>query len=113
MWKLVVFLFLIVSQCMFSQTKIKKNISAKEAILLSATYKERASWFQEMPQYNQDSSDYYFDKSIKLLEKNKSKFTYELFQIYGYKTDRNEAFFETINLLFCIHHFGFDCSQKV
>ena len=54
----------------------------------SGVFKTKAVWFQEMPQYNQDSSDYYFDKSIKLLEKNMSKFKYELFQIYGYKTDR-------------------------
>ena len=54
----------------------------------SDVFKTKGLWFQEMPQYNQDSSDYYFDKSIKLLEKNKSKFKYELFQIYGYKTNR-------------------------
>jgi two-component sensor histidine kinase len=52
---------------MFSQTKAKKNISVKDAILLSESYKERARWFKDMPQYNPDSSKYYIARSMKVL----------------------------------------------
>jgi two-component system, sensor histidine kinase PdtaS len=67
MRKLVLFLFLIGSQLLFSQAKQKQDISAKEALLLSAKYKEKASWFTDMPQYNIDSTTFYGAKAIAVL----------------------------------------------
>jgi two-component sensor histidine kinase len=68
MKKLILFLFLIISQLLFSQAK--QQLSPKEALLLSAKYKERASWFTDMPQYNNDSTSFYAAKAIKVLNPN-------------------------------------------
>lgn len=68
MKKLILYLFLIISQVLFSQAKQK--LSAKEALRLSDKYKEKASWFTDMPQYNADSTDFYAAKAIKVLNPN-------------------------------------------
>ena len=70
MRKLVLLLFLIVSHGIFSQVKGKKNQSPKALLLLSKSYKDKASWFTNMPQYNIDSSKFYSSKAIKVLSVN-------------------------------------------
>ena len=40
----------------------------KKVLMLSEQYKERANWFLSMPQYNPDSSDYYVDRAIGVLD---------------------------------------------
>ena len=42
-------------------------IPPKKALSLSKQYKERAEWFLSMPQYNSDSSDYFVQRAIAVL----------------------------------------------
>lgn len=53
----------------------------------SNAFKMRALWFQEMPQYNQDSTEYYFVKATKLLEQKPSQYGYQIAQIYFYRSE--------------------------
>ena len=41
----------------------------KEAIALSAAYQGLAQWFQKAPQFNRDSTIFYFEKAIETVEK--------------------------------------------
>lgn len=67
MKKSILFLFVISSRLLFSQVTQKQSLSAKEALLLSTKYKEKAGWFTDMPQYNNDSAAFYNAKAIKVL----------------------------------------------
>ena len=51
-------------------------------ITQSKTYLDKAVWFNFIPQYNQDSSSYYFNKAIKPLDKNKITHLEQLGNIY-------------------------------
>lgn len=55
---------------MFSQAVKNRAISAVKSLQLSKSFKDRASWFTEMPQYNVDSSKFYATKAIKVLDAN-------------------------------------------
>ncbi|MEK8179829.1 histidine kinase dimerization/phosphoacceptor domain -containing protein [Flavobacterium buctense] len=79
MKSLILFLFLLFSQLQFSQAKHK--LSAKEALILSAKYKEKASWFTDMPQYNNDSTAFYSAKAIKVLNRNEPTHRNTLLQL--------------------------------
>ncbi len=48
----------------------------------SKTYQDKAVWFNFIPQYNQDSSRYYFDKAIHRLDENKITHLEQLGNIY-------------------------------
>ncbi len=52
----------------FSQSNTLKSSSPKAALELSKTYTEKASWFTNMPQYNADSSLYYANKALDILD---------------------------------------------
>jgi len=52
----------------FSQDTRVKNLTPKTALELSKTYTEKASWFTNMPQYNMDSSLYYANKALEVLD---------------------------------------------
>ena len=54
----------------FSQTNSPKKLSESAVLELSKKYQNKALWFQEIPQYNRDSSAYYFDKATNLLQTN-------------------------------------------
>jgi two-component system, sensor histidine kinase PdtaS len=46
----------------------KANPVPARAIALSIAYQNRAVWFQKTPQYNHDSTEFYYQKSVSLLE---------------------------------------------
>ncbi len=52
----------------FSQSSQIKNYSLKNTLALSETHSKKASWFTNMPQYNKDSSLFYADKALKVLD---------------------------------------------
>ena len=53
----------------FTQTEITKRLSTVEVLKLSKAYQKKALWFQDMPQYNQDSITFYFERASDLLKK--------------------------------------------
>lgn len=65
MKKTILFFLVITSSLLFSQAKQKSSV--KEALVLSDKYKEKASWFTDMPQYNTDSTDFYIKKALGVL----------------------------------------------
>ena len=65
MKKLILCIFFIVPQFFYAQKK--EILPAKEALILSKNFQQKASWFTDMPQYNLDSSDYYANKGLKIL----------------------------------------------
>ena len=78
MKKLLLFMLLLIFNLLFSQ---KYNSVIKS----SKIYLDKALWFQEMPQYNCDSINYYFEKSVKKLEDDSKFYQFELAQIYFHK----------------------------
>ncbi|WP_310379798.1 sensor histidine kinase [Flavobacterium sp.] len=82
MKKLILFFFLFSISKGFAQSRIIEKRSVAKLFELSKTLQNKALWFQEMPQYNHDSSDYYFKKSRALLKTNPSKYNEELATSY-------------------------------
>ena len=52
----------------FSQDTPVKNLGPKAKLELSNQFSEKASWFTDMPQYNNDSSLFYSNKAYKVLD---------------------------------------------
>ena len=77
MKKKLLCIFLLIFSKGFSQTNYPKKLSTSTVFELGKKYQKRALWFQEIPQYNRDSSTYYFDKATNLLQTN-SPIQYEL-----------------------------------
>ena len=48
----------------------------------SKIFQNKALWFNDMPQYNQDSSRYYFNKAIRCLDKNNLTHFEQLGRVY-------------------------------
>jgi two-component sensor histidine kinase len=71
----------------FSQTNSPKMLRVSNAIELSTKYQNRAIWFQEIPQYNRDSSTYYFDKATDVIKKNSPLQYEQLAKIYLQRSD--------------------------
>ncbi|WP_395042931.1 histidine kinase dimerization/phosphoacceptor domain -containing protein [Flavobacterium sp.] len=80
---------LFISLLFFSKVFCQNNTLINNEIILKSSkiYLSKAMWFQNMPQYDNDSSTYYFEKSCKLLKKNSSFFNQELAYIYLQRTD--------------------------
>ncbi len=51
-----------------AQTTPTANLSPVQVAALSQTYQQRALWFRDMPQFNRDSTIFYYHKSAALLE---------------------------------------------
>lgn len=80
-------IFLIIFSIGISQTNSPKMLSSSKAIELSKKYQNRALLFQEIRQYNRDSSAYYYDKATDVI-KNNSPVPYEhLANIYLLRSD--------------------------
>jgi two-component sensor histidine kinase len=89
MKKTLICIFLLLFSKGFSQNNSTKKISADAVIELSKKDLNRALWLQEIPQYNRDSSAYYFDKATYLLQTN-SPLRHELLaSIYLQRSDIN------------------------
>ena len=88
MKKIVLFIFVIFFSKGFTQTVDFKSERHSDAEVkeLFRTYEKKALWFQDMPQYNNDSSAFYFEKSTKLLQSNSKSFKLELAQIYFHRS---------------------------
>lgn len=63
------FILLFISfQLVFAQNNTK--ISSNEVLKLSKTYQEKGVYFQKIPNFNRDSTVYYLDKAVHVLETN-------------------------------------------
>ncbi len=51
-----------------AEAQYKTTPTAKTRIALGNGYKKRAEWFMEMPQYNRDSTVFYYYKAIAILD---------------------------------------------
>jgi len=58
MKKILVCIFLLVFIKGINQNTTAKKLSALAVLKLSEKYQKKASWFQEIPHYNRDSSIY-------------------------------------------------------
>ncbi|TAG30677.1 MAG: hypothetical protein EAZ13_07000 [Sphingobacteriia bacterium] len=62
MKKILLFILLLTFSKGFCQSN-SSNIN-NTILKSSSIYLNKALWFQEMPQYNSDSSNYYFEKQL-------------------------------------------------
>ncbi|WP_085519056.1 histidine kinase dimerization/phosphoacceptor domain -containing protein [Marivirga sericea] len=78
-----------ISFLLFGFTKSSsQNLSSDQAAALSRAYQDKALWFREMPHFNRDSTVFYFDRAVLLLQ-NSEPFQYELLaDLYRDITDR-------------------------
>jgi two-component system, sensor histidine kinase PdtaS len=65
------------------------NSNLEQAIKLAKSYQKKANWYRETPQFNRDSTVYYFNKAVKLLETQKNIPHFELAEIYCDIIDRS------------------------
>ncbi len=77
----------------FSQSAQVKNSTPKTALELSETYTEKASWFTSMPQYNQDSSLYYANKALDVLDIREPLHKTQLFSLQLKKMKKSNRVF--------------------
>lgn len=70
MKKILLFVLLTLFSKGFGQSNSARKFSTASILELSTSYRNRALWFQDMPQFNRDSSAYYYDKAAQLLQKN-------------------------------------------
>jgi len=87
MKKKLLFIFLLIFSKGFNQTNSTKKKSTATATELSKKNLNLALWFQEMPQYNRDSSAYYYDKASNLLQTNAPKPYEQLATIYLHRSN--------------------------
>ncbi|MBF2709643.1 histidine kinase dimerization/phosphoacceptor domain -containing protein [Flavobacterium soyangense] len=85
--KIILFILLLPFCIGFSQNYSTKKLSSAAVLKLSNSYLNKALFFQEIPQYNRDSSARYYDKASKLLQDN-SPIQYEqLASIYLHRSN--------------------------
>ncbi len=92
MKKIILFILLLIFNNGFAQTAVAKKLSTNEVLKLSKTYQNKALKFLEIPQYNQDSSAYYFQKACTLLQTNPSLFYEELGTLYLQQIDVTQVY---------------------
>jgi two-component system, sensor histidine kinase PdtaS len=61
--------YIILFTFIFTDSISQTNLTTEKAINLSKSYQEKALWFTHAPQYNRDSTLYYFQKASDMLEK--------------------------------------------
>lgn len=76
----------------FTQTEITKRLSTVEVLKLSKAYQKKALWFQDMPQYNQDSITFYFERASDLLKKESTFYSEELGKIYLQRNNISQVY---------------------
>ena len=79
---ITLFIFLLYSVFCFSQSVLPKETSNTKLQKLSLESYNKALWFQDMPQYNEDSTAYNFRNAEDLLNYNKSLNYPQLAKIY-------------------------------
>jgi two-component system, sensor histidine kinase PdtaS len=70
MKKILLCIFLLIFSKGFNKNNSTEKLSSATVLKWSNTYLNKALSFQEIPKYNRDSSSYYYDKAIKLLQSN-------------------------------------------
>ncbi|MES2797860.1 MAG: histidine kinase dimerization/phosphoacceptor domain -containing protein [Bacteroidota bacterium] len=65
-----------------ADSNTNKTLTINQLNKLSKNYQTRADWFLNIPQFNYDSAIVYFDKAIKILEKNRPVNHERLAEIY-------------------------------
>jgi len=65
---LTLVIFSLTISCGYSQSAQVKNSTPKAAIEMSTKYSEKALWFRSMDHYNSDSSLYYTNKALEVLD---------------------------------------------
>jgi two-component sensor histidine kinase len=89
MKKKLLCIFLLIFSKGFNQNDSTKKSSATAIVEWNKILQNRALWFQEIPQFNRDSSAYYFDKASSLILTN-STIQHELLaSIYLQRSDIN------------------------
>ena len=66
-----------------------QSISTEEVVTLSKKYQEKALYFREMPHFDRDSTVYYFDMAVDLLQNNKPLQYEQLAELFRDITDRS------------------------
>ena len=69
--------------CLYTEGVAQSNSSPAEAATLSKTCLERADWYAHSPQFNRDSTLFYFQKAIDVLEKQPSLPYDKLLEVYS------------------------------
>lgn len=80
--KIILYIFLLAFFKGISQNQSAEKLSSEAVLKLSNLYLNKALFFQEIPQYNRNSSVYYFDKATKLLQGNSPVQYEQLANIY-------------------------------
>ena len=68
---------------------VAQSISTEEIVTLSKKYQEKALYFREMPHFDRDSTVYYFDMAVDLLQNNKPLQYERLAELFRDITDRS------------------------
>lgn len=75
-------LLILIFACSFGFSQKKSSKDFDLLLKKSEIDQKKALWFQDLPQYNEDSTDYYFEKSKKMLQHYPAFFGLELAKIY-------------------------------
>lgn len=65
-----------------------QNLSSAQVSVLSTAYQDKALWFKEMPHFNRDSTVFYFDEAVLLLQNSEPLQYDRLADLYVDITDR-------------------------
>ncbi|WP_194775290.1 tetratricopeptide repeat-containing sensor histidine kinase [Pararhodonellum marinum] len=68
---------------------VAQTLSTEELVTLSKKYQEKALYFREMPHFDRDSTVYYFDMAVDLLQNNKPLQYEQLAELFRDITDRS------------------------
>ena len=85
--KIILFIFFLAFWKGNSQNHTAEKLSSEAVLKLSTSSLNRALFFQKIPQYNRDSSAYYYDKASKLLQDNSPIHYDQLASIYLHRSN--------------------------
>ena len=109
---ITLFIFLLYSAFCFSQSVLPKETSNTKLQKLSIEAYNKALWFQDMPQYNEDSTAYYFTYAEDLLNYNQSLNYQQLAKIYLAKCNYISKVYD-YNKMDSIAKIGYNFLEKV
>ena len=92
MKKIILLISLLISSKGQTQNNFDKKLSNAKVLEVSQNYQKIALRFLDMPQYNQDSSKFYFEKATALLKANASLHYEELGLIYWHRNDISQVY---------------------
>ena len=85
--KIILYILLHLIYKGYSQNHSDPNFSSRADLKWSITYQNKALYFQEIPQYNRDSSAFYFEKAKEVIRKNSALHYEQLATIYLQQAD--------------------------